>query len=60
MLVLEIVPRLPQEQANTISNRNKIKLVFSVLVYSFGLKIHQQWGNKHLQTNTELNHAQFR
>ena len=24
----EIVPRLPQEQANAISNKNKIELVF--------------------------------
>ena len=32
LFVLEIVPRLPQEQANTISNRNRIKLVFKVLV----------------------------
>ena len=46
MLVLEIVPRLPQEQANTISNINRIKLVFRVLVYSFGLKLHQQGGKK--------------
>ena len=60
VLVVEIVPRLPQEQANTISNRNRIKLVFEVLVYSFGLKLHQQGGNKHSQANTERNHAQAR
>ena len=40
VLVLEIVPGLPQEQANTISNKNRIKLLFRVLVYNFGLKIH--------------------
>ena len=44
MLVLEIVPRLLQEQANTISNKNRIKLGFMVVVYSFGLKLHQQGG----------------
>ena len=32
MLVLEIVPRLPQEQANTISKWNRIKMVFRVFV----------------------------
>ena len=32
LLVLEIVPRLPPEQANTISKWNRIKLVFTVLV----------------------------
>ena len=40
MFVLEIVPRLPQEQANTISNENKMKLVFNF----FGLKLYQQGG----------------
>ena len=35
VLVLEIVPRLPQEQANMISNRNRIKLVFRGLVENF-------------------------
>ena len=58
--MLEIVPRLPQEQANTISNRDRIKMVFGVLVYSFGLKIHQQGGNKHSQANTKQNHSQVR
>ena len=56
ILVLEIVPRLPQQQANTISKRNRIKLVF----WGFGLKFHQQGGNKHSQANKELNHAQVR
>ena len=52
MFVLEIVPRLPQEQANTISKWNRIKLVYRVLGYGFGFKkIHQQGGNKHPQTN---------
>ena len=54
ILVLEIVPRLPQEQANTISKWNRIKLVFRVLVLK---KLHQQGGNKHPQANTKLNHA---
>ena len=56
MFLLENVPRLPQEQANTISKRNGIKLVFQ----GFGLKLHHQGGNKHSQANTELNHAQVR
>ena len=33
-----------------------MKLVFQ----GFGLKLHQQGGNKHSQANTELNHAQVR
>ena len=58
MLVPEIVLRLLEEQANTISNKNKIKMVLRVLVYGFGFKkIHQQGGNKHPHPNTELNHA---
>ena len=40
MLVLEIVLRLPQEQVNTTSDKNKIELVFRVLVE----KLHQQGG----------------
>ena len=51
MLVLEIVLRLLEEQANTISNKNKIKLVLRVLVFGFK-KLHQQGGNKHPQDNT--------
>ena len=35
MLVPKIVLRLLEEQANTISNKNKIKLVLRVLVYGF-------------------------
>ena len=38
MLVPKIVLRLLEEQANTISNKNKIKLVLRVLVYGFGFK----------------------
>ena len=38
--MLEIVPILPQEQANTISKENKMKLVFN----GFGLKLYQQGG----------------
>ena len=36
MLVPKIVLRLLEEQANTISNKNRIKLVLRVLVFSFG------------------------
>ena len=38
MLVLEIVPRLPQEQAITISKRHRIKLVLRVLVLKTSLE----------------------
>ena len=38
MLVPKLVLRLLEELANTISNKNKIKLVFRVLVHSFGFK----------------------
>ena len=38
VLVLEIIPRLPQEQANTISKWNIIKFGFMDLVYGFGFK----------------------
>ena len=48
LLVPEIVLGLLEEQANKISNKNKIKLVLRVLVYDFGFKkLHQQGGNKH-------------
>ena len=40
MFVQEIVPRLPQEQANTISTIKQNKLVCNV----FGLKLYQQGG----------------
>ena len=36
LLVPEIVLKLLEEQANTISNKNRIKLVLRVLVFSFG------------------------
>ena len=49
----EIVCKLLEEQANTISNKNKIKLVLRVLVENFI----NQGGNKQQQANTELNHA---
>ena len=38
MLMPEIVLSILEEQANTISNKNKIKLVLRVLVYGFGFK----------------------
>ena len=41
MFVLEIVPRLPEEQARTIS-KNKSKMQLGLI--GFGLKIHQQEG----------------
>ena len=45
LLVPEIVLILLEEQANKISNKNKIKLVLRVLVYDFGFKkLHQQGG----------------
>ena len=40
MFVLEIVPRLPQEQANTISKRKQNEIGF----YDFGLQLYQQGG----------------
>ena len=51
----EIVLRLLEEQANTISNKNKIKLVLRVLVENFI----NQGGNKQQEANTELNHASW-
>ena len=55
MLVPEIVLGLLEEQANTISNKNKIKLVLRVLVENFT----NQGGNKQQQANTKLNHASW-
>ena len=58
MLVPEIVLRLLEEQANTISKVKLNKICFRVLVYGFGFKkLHHQGGNKHPKANTELNHA---
>ena len=50
MFVPEIVLRLLEEQANTISKVKLNKIGFRVLVYDFGFKNHKQ-------ANTELNHA---
>ena len=55
LLVPEIVLKLLEEQANTISNKNKIKLVLRVLVENFI----NQGGNKQQQANIELNHASW-
>ena len=41
MFELEIVPRLPQEQANTISKR---KQKWNWFFNGFGLKLYQQGG----------------
>ena len=60
MLVPEIVLRLLEEQANTISKVKLNKIGFRVLVYGFGLKKnHHQGGNKHPQDNIELNHENW-
>ena len=60
MLVPEIVLRLLEEQANTISKVKLNKIGFRVLVYGFGFKKIHQGGNKNPQANIELNHASWR
>ena len=55
MLVPEIVLRLLEEQANTISKVKLNKIGFRVLVEKFI----NQGGNKQQQDNTKLNHASW-
>ena len=57
MFVLEIVPRLLEEQTRTISkNKSKMKLSF----IDFGLKIHQQEGKYLIKLKQALNHAKVK
>ena len=57
MFVLEIVPRLPEEQARTIS-KNQSKMQLGLI--GFGLKIHQQEGKYLIKLKQALNHAKVK